>query len=360
MKILIDIGHPAHVHLFKKFALEMIGKGHDIYFTTREKESTSYLLNIYDFRFKSFGQNYKGKIKKIWGWAKFDYFLYKLARRIKPDLFLSHGSFYAAQVAWLLGKPHIALEDTGNMEQIYLYKPFTKAILTSDSFPPILGNRQIFYQGYHELFYLHPRRFTPDKSILNYLKLSENESFVIIRFVGWYASHDIGVKGLSYDKKVKAIKEFSKITKVFISAENELSEELLQYKINIPPEKMHDALAYTSLLFGESATMASECAMLGVPAIYLDRIGRYYTTDEEQKYGLVFNYSNSDIDSDRAINKGIEIILDLNSRAEWQKRRLKMLDDKIDVTALLIWFVENYPESFKIMKTDPDYQNKFK
>ncbi len=155
-------------------------------------------------------------------------------------------------------------------------------------------------------------------------------------FVGWYASHDIGVKGISYDKKVKAIKEFSKITKVFISAENELPDELLQYKIKIPPEKMHDALAFASLLFGESATMASECAMLGVPAIYLDKIGRYYTTDEEQKYGLVFNYSNSETDSDRAINKGIEILYDSNSRVEWQKRRQKMLEDKIDVTAFMI------------------------
>ena len=30
----------------------------------------------------------------------------------------------------------------------------------------------------------------------------------------------------------------------------------------IPPEKMHDALANASLFFGESATMASESAVL--------------------------------------------------------------------------------------------------
>lgn len=33
-----------------------------------------------------------------------------------------------------------------------------------------------------------------------------------------------------------------------------------------------------------------------------------------------------------------------------------MLADKIDVTAFLVWFIENWPESFKIMKENPDYQ----
>ena len=37
-----------------------------------------------------------------------------------------------------------------------------------------------------------------------------------------------------------------------------------------------------------------------------------------------------------------------------------MLSDKIDVTAFMVWFVENYPDSVKIMKDNPDYQLRFK
>jgi hypothetical protein len=37
-----------------------------------------------------------------------------------------------------------------------------------------------------------------------------------------------------------------------------------------------------------------------------------------------------------------------------------MLKEKIDVTAFLVWFIENYPESVRIMREDPDYQEKFK
>ena len=36
-----------------------------------------------------------------------------------------------------------------------------------------------------------------------------------------------------------------------------------------------------------------------------------------------------------------------------------MLKEKIDVTAFMVWFIENYPESAKIMKENPDYQLRF-
>ena len=37
-----------------------------------------------------------------------------------------------------------------------------------------------------------------------------------------------------------------------------------------------------------------------------------------------------------------------------------MLDDNIDVTSFFTWFIENYPESQKIMKENPGYQYEFK
>ena len=123
---------------------------------------------------------------------------------------------------------------------------------------------------------------------------------------------------------------------------------------------MHNILAFATMLFGESATMASECAMLGVPSIYLDSTGRYYTRDLEEKYGLVFNYTESLEDQEKAIHKGLEILNTPNILDEWQKRRNKMLSEKIDVTAFLVWFVENYPESVKVMKETPEYQYSFK
>jgi hypothetical protein len=37
-----------------------------------------------------------------------------------------------------------------------------------------------------------------------------------------------------------------------------------------------------------------------------------------------------------------------------------MLSEKIDVTAFLVWFIENYPESVTVMRQNPDYQYNFR
>jgi hypothetical protein len=37
-----------------------------------------------------------------------------------------------------------------------------------------------------------------------------------------------------------------------------------------------------------------------------------------------------------------------------------MLRDKIDVTAFMVWFIENYPDSVNIMKENPEYQDRFR
>ena len=51
MKILIDIGHPAHVHYFKHFIWTMREKGHTIYITSRNKEVAFSLLEYYKFTY---------------------------------------------------------------------------------------------------------------------------------------------------------------------------------------------------------------------------------------------------------------------------------------------------------------------
>ena len=65
-------------------------------------------------------------------------------------------------------------------------------------------------------------------------------------------------------------------------------------------------------------------------------------------------------DQKLSIQKGIELLKQVNLKQDWEIRRKKMLSDKIDVTGFMIWLVENYPDSMKIMKENPDYQLQFK
>lgn len=359
MKILIDIGHPAHVHLFKNFAWEMQKRGHKILFTCREKEFEIDLLNRYGFAYKSFGKKYNTPLGKIIGLFEFGVKELFQGLKFKPAIFLSHGSMYAAHAATLLRRPHISLEDTFNFEQIKLYLPFTKVVLTADYNHPSLGPKNIRYAGYHELAYLHPKYFKPNIQVLKKLGIENNEKYCILRFVSWKASHDLGHKGIPLEKKTEIVNRLSKLSKVFISSESQLPYNLRTYKFPLSPDKMHDALAFASLIFGESATMISEGAVLGVPGVYLDNTGRYYTTEQEKLYGLVFNFNESESDQQKAIVKAEEILCS-NEQSILKQAHNKMLNEKINVTGFLVWFVQNYPESVKIMKVNPDYQFNFK
>jgi uncharacterized protein len=85
--------------------------------------------------------------------------------------------------------------------------------------------------------------------------------------------------------------------------------------------------------------MVTEGAVLGIPGIYLDNSGRLYTKEQQEKYGLVFNYSESQEDQQRAIAKGVELLQTPGLKEEWQQRRDKMLVEKIDVTGWLVDFI---------------------
>jgi hypothetical protein len=81
-----------------------------------------------------------------------------------------------------------------------------------------------------------------------------------------------------------------------------------------------------------------------------------YCKEQDEKYGLCHQITDV-----QKINLKIDSFIENDfSRSEYELRRSKMLSEKIDGTAFLVWFVENYPKSEKIMRENPDYQYNFK
>jgi predicted glycosyltransferase len=336
-------------------AYEMIKDGHIFLFTVRQGENEDLLLSKYNFHFKRIGEKRKSKYGKMFGLIDFSLKILIHAVRFKANLFISHGSMYAGIAAKILRKPHIALEDSGNMEQIRISKPFSTVILTPDILPVNLGAKQILYKSYHEIAYLHPDYYKPSEEIFQYLKIDKNLKYAIVRFVHWGATHDIGQQGLSAKNKMELINLLAKNHRVYISSETPLPEELNKYKIQIPFELMHDALFHASIYVGEGATMAAEAGILGTPSVYISTIRRCYNDDQE-KYGTVYNFNHFDA----ARKKIVSIIEDKNSKIFSRKKKELMLADKINLTRFLVWFVSSFPESDKIMKMNPDYQLEFR
>jgi uncharacterized protein len=356
MKILIDIGHPAHVHYFRNFISIMKNKGHEFLVIGRDKEVSLQLMKAYGIPFIPRGKGGKGLFGKFLYLFKAELLMYRHARVFKPDVLLGMSSTLAAHVSQLLGKPYIALDDTEHAKlDLLLYPPFTKFILTPYPFFKDFGDKQIRFKGFLEQCYLHRNYFIPDPGIYSKLGIAPTEKYALVRFVSWKAGHDVGKKHVGNEFKIKLVEELRQHCRVFISSESVLSPELEQYKLKTTPEDIHHVLAFSSLFVGEGATMASECAMLGIPSVYINVLTAG-TLEEQEKLGLLYGFRSQE----GVIEKAVELLSHPELPKAIRVNHVKMLTETIDVTAFLVWFIENYPESAKIMKENPDYQYTFR
>jgi predicted glycosyltransferase len=346
MRILIEIGHPAHVHFFRHPINSWKSEGHDLLVVSRDKEMTNHLLKAYAIDSICASKAGHGAVSLFKEMLIRDLKLWQLARRFKPDILTSIGGTWISQVSKLIRKPAIVFYDTENasLSNAITY-PLVAALCTPKCYQneTKLGVRHLRYPGYHELAYLHPNRFQPDLEVLSAFGLGPSNRYFIVRFVSWGASHDLHQKGMSFQNKKNLIDMLSNHGRVFITSEGFLPYQLKKYSSPIPAEHIHHAMGYATMVIGESATMASEAAALGVPAIYISDISRGYILEQEKDYGLVYHFMNKQ--TDEAFMKIRELLRRSNVRDEWKEKRKRMLNDSIDVTSFVVDVVANYPES---------------
>ena len=147
---------------------------------------------------------------------------------------------------------------------------------------------------------------------------------------------------------------------MFITTEREIDEEFRKYQLKMEPEKIHSLLYYATIFVGDSQTMTSESALLGTPAVKCNTFAGKLSVpnDIEDRYQLCFSFLPDH--TELMFSKLTEILNTVDLKEVFQQRRQQMLADKIDVTAFFTWFIENYPESAKIMRSNPDFQYRFK
>jgi len=99
---------------------------------------------------------------------------------------------------------------------------------------------------------------------------------------------------------------------------------------------------YADLYVGESATMATESAVLGTPAVFVSSSRRGYTDELEAEYGLVSNFSEDDR-HERGIERAISILNDYD-RQSWQRKHDRLLEDKVDTTMFILEMIRSASE----------------
>ncbi|MDB2269883.1 DUF354 domain-containing protein [Halorubrum ezzemoulense] len=337
MNVLIDINHPAHVHLFKNAIWELERDGHTVKITARNKDIALELLDEYDFDYTVLSNEGNSFVGLAAEFTKRVIGVSRVANDFSPDVYLglNPAICYASK---FVGGKSIILHDTepATLKE-QLFNPVADEILTPECFKKELNGNQVRYPGYHELAYLHPDQFDPDPSVLDKTELSPNDQFAIVRLVSWESSHDVGDSGFDNVQDVVSMLETNDFD-VLITSEAELEDSLKDYQVSISPSQIHDLMYYSDLYVGESATMATESAVLGTPSVLISSNTRGYT-DELNEYGLVFSYS-----SDKRHKKGVkkvEKIVQGELDSDWEQKRQRVLKDKIDTTSYLVERIKN-------------------
>lgn len=365
-RIAIFLGHPAHFHLFKNTAATLVERGVDVLFLIKRKDIVEQLVVESGYNYvivRKKERTRSGKLGLIGSLIRMDLNVAKTLLHYKPQLLV--GTYTPFLSKWT-GVPVISCnEDDAAVVPRFakMSYPYASDILT----PEVCDNgkwngKSIKYASYHELAYLHPNNFKPDKQVVEKY-FSTEKPYFIIRFAKLSAHHDSGIKGIDITMAMRLIKILRPHGDIYITSERLLEPQLEPYRIKIDPIDMHHVMAFSSFYIGDSQTMAAEAGVLGVPFVrYNDFVGRIgYLNELENVYHLGVGIKASENCSEERLYKAVEEIISMPDRKEeWQARRQRMLSEKIDYASFLTWFIENYPESSKTMKENPSFQYRFK
>jgi len=371
MKILIALNHPAHYYLFKFIRNELQKKGHEVKYVIKGKDILEKILISEEISFTKLISRKKRKNTKFSilsqlgvEMIKQDFSLKRFIESFRPDIMLGT-DISISHVGWLMKIPTLVFnEDDIEINKLFCYfsYPFASNIITPE-FCNVgqFKKKQIKYNGYQKLAYLHPHWFKPDINVVRKYFTNEKPYF-LIRLVSFTAGHDIEQKhsGLTLEIVKKLLALLKQKGNVYITSEKELPPELEDYKLLIDLTDIHHLMFFSDLFIGDSQSMIVEAAMLGTPSIRFNSfVGKISVLNElETKYNLTIGINNN---NSQLLLKTVEKLINTDNLKDiYQKRREKMLSDKIDVTAFAVWFVENYPDSVKMMKQNPEYQDRFR
>lgn len=357
-KIIIYLGHPAHFHLLKNVITKLISNHIEVLTLIKTKDVLEELLRESDIPYNNIlpkGRR-NSKFGIFWGMIKRDFKLFLTVRKFKPDLLVGT-SVENSHMTKIFGIPSINLnEDDSSVVPLYAFLsyPWATEILTPDSCDNGKWNeKSTKYNGYHELAYLHPDDFKPHYKIASRY-LSIHEDFVLLRFSSLNAHHDYGIRGIDDDLTYKIVEAIKPFCNIYISSEKKLDGRFERYRISISPSDLHHVLAFAKLLICDSQTMAAEAGVLGTPFIrYNDFVGKIgYLNELEEKYKLGYGFNPpNEVD---LLSKIKTLLSNKNLNTIFNKRRVEMLNDKINVNKFLFWYLSNYPESSYIMKNNPE------
>jgi len=273
------------------------------------------------------------KILLTWNILQRELRLLNLARSFRPHL-MAGTDLVITHVGKILKIPSVIINEDDSEAVPMMARlafPFATAIVAPNCCDQSPANhKKLGYEGYHELAYLHPLYFSPDRQKLPQ-KISSAQRYFILRFASLHAHHDEGRGGINDELAERIIGILKPFGTVFITSEREFGNNLEPHRLPVDPADMHHVLAYADMYIGDSQTMAAEAAVLGVPSIrFNDFVGELsYLEELEKKYRLTKGISASN--PEELLKTISEWVYKPSLKEELKQNREFMLSSTIDV-----------------------------
>lgn len=334
---LFDLGHPAHFHLFKNFIDYIISKGSDVILVLRHKDVLIELVKKSNYPYViPYGSDIikRNRLSYFIEFTLRSFSILRYCFHYKINIILT-SSITSAIAALILRKKLYAFgEDDKNvrMDKGLLFKIAARKIIVPTALKDNFGSKTLKYPSYHELAYLHPDNFIPNRNILRKYNLKPKE-YIVVRFSALKAHHDVNASGISANLWRK-IEDLIGKYQIIKSVEDEKSHQ-------IEPWDMHHILAFSKMIISDSQTMTVEGSVLGVPSIRINTfVGKSTLIAElEDKYKLAIGILPHDED---LILETIQSILDdPETDRIWAQRRVNLLTEKSDLNQWMIDFFES-------------------
>lgn len=344
MNVAVTVQHAGNVHFFRHAIRRLARSGHDVHVYARVKEVNVDLLEGYDIDHTVVQSEPAGLVDLVLTELAYAVGLYREFRTFEPDVVLASSGVSAPYAARAVGARCLNFLDTESDVTLQnpLSTPLSDVIYTPDCLRTDFGEKQVRYDGLHELAYLHPNRFSPDRTVLVDRGVDPDAPLFLVRLNAWDAHHDVAKSGISDEGIRELLEVLDARGTVYVSHEDGHPPELAGYEPPVAPHEIHHLMAFADLFVGEVATMTVEAAVMGTPTVRLSPfatetdMGKFLALERE--YGLIYSFHPT---QERQMLSTVRALADDPGAVEaWTRRRRRLLEETIDVTDFIVDAVE--------------------
>jgi predicted glycosyltransferase len=306
-RVWVDLANSPHVATLEPVVAALRERGDDVFMTARDHAQTVELArrSFPDDEIVASGAGSpSGRLGKGRAIAVRARELWGVARRRRPDVALSHGSYAQLLAARAARVPGVTMMDYEHQPANHLSFRLASRVVVPNVFPAdalrrfgARDHKVVRYPGFKEELYLGT--FRPDEHVLDELGLDRRRVIVVLRPAPEGALYHRGGNE-SFERLVQRASSDPNVQVVLLPRG---ADQLARYRgasgIVVPDRAVdgRSLLVYADVMIGGGGTMNREAAILGTPT-YTIFAGRLAAVDAELiRMGLLHDLRDADTEA---------------------------------------------------------------